>query len=101
MRRLMVGTDGSVSGQVAVAWAAGVAQATDADLVVASARTPSQAEVPPETYERLRVGGVPKPSTTNAPSPEKRESSTRPGFSRAILEACSSTPPSATTSTFW
>ncbi len=55
MRRLMVGTDGSVSGQVAVAWAAGVAQATDADLVVASAWTPSQAEVPPETYERLRA----------------------------------------------
>jgi nucleotide-binding universal stress UspA family protein len=55
MRRLMVGTDGSVSGQVAVAWAAAVAQATDADLVVASAWTPSQAEVPPETYERLRA----------------------------------------------
>ncbi len=47
MNRLMVGTDGSVSGQVAVAWAAGVAQATDADLVVASAWKPSQAEVPP------------------------------------------------------
>jgi nucleotide-binding universal stress UspA family protein len=55
MRRLMVGTDGSVSGQVAVAWAAAVAQATDADLVVASAWTPSQAELPPETYERLRA----------------------------------------------
>ena len=51
----MVGTDGSVSGQVAVAWAAGVAQATDADLVVASAWAPSQAEVPPETYERPRA----------------------------------------------
>jgi nucleotide-binding universal stress UspA family protein len=51
----MVGTDGSVSGQVAVAWAAGVAHATDADLVVASAWKPSQAEVPPETYERLRA----------------------------------------------
>jgi nucleotide-binding universal stress UspA family protein len=55
MRRLMVGTDGSVSGQVAVAWAAAVAQATDADLVVASAWTPSQAELPPETYQRLRA----------------------------------------------
>jgi nucleotide-binding universal stress UspA family protein len=55
MRRLMVGTDGSVSGQVAVAWAAGVAQATHADLVVASAWEPSQAEVPPDTYERLRA----------------------------------------------
>ena len=55
MRRLMVGTDGSVSGQVAVAWAAGVAHATDADLVVASAWKPSQAELPPETYERLRA----------------------------------------------
>jgi nucleotide-binding universal stress UspA family protein len=55
MRRLMVGTDGSVSGQAAVAWAAGVAKATNADLVVASAWKPSQAEVPPDTYERLRA----------------------------------------------
>lgn len=55
MRRLLVGTDGSVSGQVAVGWAAGVALATDADLVVASAWKPSQSEVSPETYERLRA----------------------------------------------
>lgn len=58
MRRLLVGTDGSVSGQVAVGWAVGVAKATDADLVVASAWKPSQAEVPPETYDRFRADAL-------------------------------------------
>ncbi len=100
MRRLMVGTDGSVSGQVAVAWAAGVAHATDADLVVASAWKPSQAELPPETYERLRAEAR-RNLDDECSIAREAGIGTRPGFSTAILEARSSTPPSATTSIFW
>jgi nucleotide-binding universal stress UspA family protein len=37
MKRLLVGTDGSVNGQAAVRWAVDIARATGSDLVVATA----------------------------------------------------------------
>ncbi|MCZ7525612.1 MAG: universal stress protein [Acidimicrobiia bacterium] len=54
MRRILVGTDGSVPGGVAVGWAAHLARAVDAELIVASAWRPRQAEVSPGYYEELR-----------------------------------------------
>ena len=54
MTRLLVGTDGSVGGQAAVAWAVDLAHATGSELVVAAAWRPGFAEVPPATYDELR-----------------------------------------------
>jgi nucleotide-binding universal stress UspA family protein len=54
MKRLLVGTDGSVSGQAAVSWAVDIARTTDSELVVARAWRPGFAEVAPETYDELR-----------------------------------------------
>ena len=55
MKRLLVGTDGSTSGQVAVAWAASLARATECELVVATAwQTPSGTEMRPATYDERR-----------------------------------------------
>jgi nucleotide-binding universal stress UspA family protein len=54
MMRLLVGTDGSVSGQAAVSWAVDIARSTGSELVVARAWQPRFAEVAPETYDELR-----------------------------------------------
>jgi nucleotide-binding universal stress UspA family protein len=55
MKRLLVGTDGSASGQVAVDWAASIARAIECELVVATAwQPPSGTELPPGTYAELR-----------------------------------------------
>ncbi len=54
MKRLLIGTDGSVSGQAALRWAVDMAHATESELVVATAWRPSIAEVPPATYDELR-----------------------------------------------
>jgi nucleotide-binding universal stress UspA family protein len=54
MKRLLVGTDGSLSGQAAVRWAVDIARTTDSELVVARAWRPSFSEVAPETYDELR-----------------------------------------------
>ena len=49
-KRIMVGTDGSAIGQVALRWAAQFAAATDATLLVVSAWQPPFAEIDPATY---------------------------------------------------
>ena len=55
MKRLLVGTDGSASGQVAVGWAASLARAIECELVVATAwQTPSGTEMPPAFHDELR-----------------------------------------------
>jgi nucleotide-binding universal stress UspA family protein len=54
MKRLLIGTDGSVSGQAALRWAVDMAHATESELVVATAWRPGITEVPPPTYNELR-----------------------------------------------
>ncbi len=54
MQRVLVGTDGSASGGAAVRWATDLASATGAELVVARAWTPDEAELPHEHLEELR-----------------------------------------------
>ncbi len=54
MSKVLVGTDGSVSGQAAVAWAVEFAHATGAELVIAHVWAPPFAEVAPETDDELR-----------------------------------------------
>jgi nucleotide-binding universal stress UspA family protein len=54
MKRLLVGTDGSVSGQAAVGWAVGVARTAECELVVATAWRPGDAAVASDTYDELR-----------------------------------------------
>ena len=54
MKRLLIGTDGSVSGQAALRWAVDMAHATESELVVATAWRPGIAEVPPPIYDELR-----------------------------------------------
>lgn len=54
MQRILAGTDGSVSAQVAVRWAVELAAETDVPLLIAHAWRPSFAEMPPETSDRLR-----------------------------------------------
>ncbi len=54
MKRLLIGTDGSVSGQAALRWAVDMARATDSELLVATAWRPGFAEVAPATYGELR-----------------------------------------------
>ncbi len=55
MKRVLVGTDGSASGQAALGWAAAVAKVTGSELVVAHAWHPGFAEVAPDTYAELRA----------------------------------------------
>jgi nucleotide-binding universal stress UspA family protein len=52
-KRVLVGTDGSSTAQVAVRWAAVLCSATQAELVVVTAWTPPFAEVAPDTYAGL------------------------------------------------
>ncbi len=54
MERILVGTDGSVSAEAALRWAAHLAVGTGAELVVARAWVPMQAEEPPDLYEERR-----------------------------------------------
>jgi nucleotide-binding universal stress UspA family protein len=54
MRRVLVGTDGSATGQAAVRWAAELAGSVGAEVVVAAAWHPSYKEVSPEKFEELR-----------------------------------------------
>ena len=55
MKRILVGTDGSASGQAAVGWAIAVAKVTGSELVIAGVWHPGFAEVAPDTYEELRA----------------------------------------------
>jgi nucleotide-binding universal stress UspA family protein len=50
MQRILVGTDGSASGGAAVEWAADLASATGAELLVARAWAPMQAEIVSADY---------------------------------------------------
>jgi nucleotide-binding universal stress UspA family protein len=54
VQRVLIGTDGSVNGQVALRWAVDLVRATSSELVVAQAWRPPFSEVPPGTYEELR-----------------------------------------------
>ena len=49
-KRVLVGTDGSATAQVAVRWAAALCCATEAELIVVTAWTPPFAEMDPDTY---------------------------------------------------
>jgi nucleotide-binding universal stress UspA family protein len=49
-KRVLVGTDGSATAQVAVRWAAALCSATEAELVVVTTWTPPFAEMDPDTY---------------------------------------------------
>lgn len=53
MRSVVVGTDGSPSGQDAVRWAADLAWAQGAELTVMTALVPVESELPPHVAERL------------------------------------------------
>ncbi|MBK5287300.1 MAG: universal stress protein [Acidimicrobiia bacterium] len=80
MERVLVGTDGSVSAQVAVRWAQGLATATSAELVIAHAWQPTSIELPPEMHEELREQA--QRSLTEEWSSEARASG---GRVRAVL----------------
>ena len=54
MRRVLVGTDGSVSAQVAVRWAAEFAAGTGAELLVANVWLPSFANLSPQIHDEMR-----------------------------------------------
>ncbi len=54
MKRILVATDGSVSGQAAVRWAVTLAAGTASELLVANVWLPSFANVSPETHDDLR-----------------------------------------------
>jgi nucleotide-binding universal stress UspA family protein len=53
MRTMVVGVDGSVASLTALDWAAAIATASHASLVVVNAFTPVQSEKPPGVLERL------------------------------------------------
>jgi nucleotide-binding universal stress UspA family protein len=53
--RILVGTDGSPDGQGAVRWAAVLAAATNAELIVLTAWVPDASEMPPEMYDERRA----------------------------------------------
>ncbi|HEY7106803.1 MAG TPA: universal stress protein [Acidimicrobiia bacterium] len=53
MRLVLAGTDGSPSGEAALHWAADLAGAMDAELVVAGVWRPTFAEVSPEVHDEL------------------------------------------------
>jgi nucleotide-binding universal stress UspA family protein len=54
MKRVLVGTDGSVRGRVAVRWAVELARGTGSKLLVAYVWLPSFADVSPEVHDELR-----------------------------------------------
>lgn len=54
MKRVLVGTDGSVSAQVAVRWAVEVAVGTGSELLVANVWLPSFANVSPQIHDEMR-----------------------------------------------
>ena len=56
--RVLVGTDGSVGSQAALRWAIGLAEANEAELVVAFVWAPSIAEVAPENVAPLRAAAA-------------------------------------------
>jgi nucleotide-binding universal stress UspA family protein len=53
MERIVVGTDGSPGGANAMRWAANLAAAQGAELVVMTSCTPAEAELPPERASEL------------------------------------------------
>lgn len=55
MERIVVGVDGSEGAQSALAWAAAMARATEAEVVVVNAHQPGQSEMRPGYLERLRA----------------------------------------------
>jgi nucleotide-binding universal stress UspA family protein len=54
LHRIVVGVDGSGSAAAALAWAARLAGVADAEVVVAHAFEPKEAEVSPERYETMK-----------------------------------------------
>ena len=55
MNRVLVGADGSASGEAALGWATAVAKVTGSELVIARVWHPGFAEVAPDVYEELRA----------------------------------------------
>jgi nucleotide-binding universal stress UspA family protein len=55
MKRILVGVDGSDASAAALGWAGRVAKLVGAEILVATAFEPDQAEVSPERYEDLRT----------------------------------------------
>jgi hypothetical protein len=54
LKHVLVGVDGSDAAAAALGWAGRLAGLVDADVVVATAFRPDQAEVSPEYYEELK-----------------------------------------------